>query len=364
MAANLDDFYAPEINSNVIPLNMTTLTGQNCNVIDALQTGAWTDSFQNIRCYDSLKVNAILNEIQGKTHDGKPKGSAPAIFGMNFQAVSVGQKLIEYNDTTSTLVATGGYQDAIGTPTEPLFAEIEFVDTAIGAFADALRSQGLDQSTLVVITAKHGQSPIDPHRFFPIPGPGSTPNGMSPASILCALLPASESPNCAATGITDANAQIGPTEDDVSLIWLKDSSATNVANAVSMLETQSPPSHNIAGIGQIFWGPAIAQMFNPADPRTPDIIVTPNVGVVYTGSKRKLAEHGGFAHDDTNVITLVSNPNFKARTITSPVETSQIAPTILEALGLDPKSLMAVQMEGTQVLPGLSFGSQNQQNQQ
>ena len=354
MAANLDDFYGPEINSNVIPLKLTTVTGQDCTVIDSLQTGSWTDSFQNIRCYDSLKVNAILNEIKGRTHSGKSAARVPRIFGMNFQAVSVGQKLIEYNDTTKTIVATGGYQDAIGTPTEPLFDEIEFVDKAIGAFSEELQDQGIDQSTLVVITAKHGQSPIDPHRFFPIPGPGGA-NGMSPDSILCALLPASESPNCAATGITDANAQIGPTEDDVSLIWLKDSSPSNVANAVQMLETQSPPSNNIAGIGEIFWGPAIAQMFNPADSRTPDIIVTPNIGVIYTGSKRKLEEHGGFAHDDTNVITLVSNPTFRAKSITSPVETSQVAPTILKALGLDPHSLQAVQMEGTQVLPGLGF---------
>ena len=44
------------------------------------------------------------------------------------------------------------------------------------------------------------------------------------------------------------------------------------------------------------------------DPRTPDIIVLPNVGVVYTGSTKKQAEHGGFAHDDTNVMLLVSNP--------------------------------------------------------
>ena len=48
------------------------------------------------------------------------------------------------------------------------------------------------------------------------------------------------------------------------------------------------------------------------DPRTPDIIVTPNVGVTYSGSTSKLAEHGGFAHDDTNVMLLLSNPSFNA----------------------------------------------------
>ena len=35
----------------------------------------------------------------------------------------------------------------------------------------------------------------------------------------------------------------------------------------------------------------------------------------------------------------------------------QVAPTILEALGLDPNKLDAVQEEGTQVLPGLGLDS-------
>jgi hypothetical protein len=91
----------------------------------------------------------------------------------------------------------------------------------------------------------------------------------------------------------------------------------------------------------------------PHDPRTPDIIVTPNFGVVYTGSSKKLAEHGGFSRDDTNVLTLLSNPDFSPATITTSVTTAQIAPTILEALGLDPSKLQAVQQEGTPVLPGL-----------
>ena len=81
----------------------------------------------------------------------------------------------------------------------------------------------------------------------------------------------------------------------------------------------------------------------------------PNVGVVYTGSSKKQAEHGGFAQDDTNVMLLVSNPDFAASTVTSFVETTQVAPTVLQALGLDPDSLDAVQKEGTPVLPGLSL---------
>jgi hypothetical protein len=130
-----------------------------------------------------------------------------------------------------------------------------------------------------------------------------------------------------------------------------------------MLESQSPATSNIAGIGEIFSGPGIGQMFNlpglppSGDPRTPDIIVTPNIGVTYSGSSKKLAEHGGFSHDDTNVMMLLSNPSFAAGTVTSPVETDQIAPTILAALGLDPEKLTAVQKEGTQVLPGVGLDS-------
>ena len=93
-------------------------------------------------------------------------------------------------------------------------------------------------------------------------------------------------------------------------------------------------------------------MFNISDSRTPDIIVAPNVGVIYTGGKKKIAEHGGFAHDDTNVMMLVSNPSYKPRSINTIVQTAQVAPTILRILGLNPNQLIAVRNEGTQVLPG------------
>ena len=64
-----------------------------------------------------------------------------------------------------------------------------------------------------------------------------------------------------------------------------------------------PQADNIAGIGQIFWGASILPLFNAPglgpnlDPRTPDIIVAPNVGVIYTGHQAKVAEHEiGRAH--------------------------------------------------------------------
>ena len=95
--------------------------------------------------------------------------------------------------------------------------------------------------------------------------------------------------------------------------------------------------------------------YNAGDSRAPDILVTPNIGVTYSNSRKKLAEHGGFSHDDTNVIMLVSNPSLIAATVTTPVQTKQVAPTILKALDLDPHSLKAVRLEHTPVLPGLSL---------
>jgi hypothetical protein len=75
--------------------------------------------------------------------------------------------------------------------------------------------------------------------------------------------------------------------------------------------------------------------------------------VTYSGSHKKQAEHGGFAHDDTSVILLVSNPKLSPKTLTTPVQTAQIAFTILDALGLNPESLQGVKLVGTQALPGL-----------
>jgi hypothetical protein len=337
----LDDFYAPEINSNVVGLpGVMTPTGISCAAVRDPNSDltAWTNSFQNIQCYDTLKVNAILNEIDGKNHLGTRKTRVPTIFGMNFQALSVGQKLIEASNNT-----TGGYLDAAATPSAALLDEFKFVDASIAAFAKELKDRGLYDSTLIVITAKHGQSPIDPSRYVPQTRAGI---GTSPATLLAmaGFIPDSESP---------LGNGIGPTEDDVSLLWLKSSSETN--DSVAILEENAGPS-GIA-LGQIYYGPSLSINFHDptVDPRTPDIIVTPNVGVTYSGSSAKQEEHGGFAHDDTNVILLLSHPDFKPKTVFAAVGTAQVAPTILQALGIDPSALKAVQVEGTPVLPAVQL---------
>jgi hypothetical protein len=337
----LDDFYAPEINSTVIGLpGVITPTGISCASIrdKGSDLTAWTNSFENIQCYDTLKVDAILNEINGKNHLGTKTTKVPTVFGMNFQALSVGQKLIEASNHV-----TGGYLDAAGTPSAALINEFQFVDASIGAFVNELKKQGLFNSTLIVITAKHGQSPIDPSRYV-----GQTIKGTSPVTLLsnAGFIPFSESTNNP-TGI-------GPTEDDVSLVWLRSSFDTD--DAVSILEA-NPSATTGIGLGQIYYGPSLFLNFNDptVDPRTPDIIVTPNVGVTYSGSTAKQEEHGGFSHDDTNVVLLLSNPSIQPRTVNAVVGTAQVAPTILQALGINPSALDAVVAEGISVLPAVQF---------
>jgi hypothetical protein len=335
---NLDDYYSPDVNSHVVNLpGIATATNVSCDPLPDPIDDDWTRSFDDIKCYDQLKVNAVVNWIRGNHHLGAPGLGVPAIFGMNFQSVSVGQKLIEKD--SNGIRHFGGYTDAAGTPTDNMLAEIEFVDAAIGQMvAELKKTPGLYESTAIIITAKHGQSPIDPNRFFPIPGHAPLNNGTPPSGLLGpAFLPDSE-----------IN-QIGPTEDDISLLWLADSSTTNAAVEILKINAEA------AEADQILAGRSLERMFGPPTSRTPDIIVQPQVGVVYTGSLAKQAEHGGFAPNDVEVMVLVSNPNIKSKTLGTPVETRQVAPTILSLLGLDPNSLDAVRLEGTKELPGIQF---------
>ncbi|MGA2778046.1 MAG: alkaline phosphatase family protein [Steroidobacteraceae bacterium] len=326
----LDDYYSPEVSSNVIPLpGVTTSQGISCATVRDASGVAWNGSFADIQCYDALKVKALLNQIAGKTHDGAP-AVVPALFGMNFQAVYIGQSVAEPG------VGSGGYQNAAALPSPELLKEIEFVDASIGDIVAALKNAGIYDDTLLIISAKHGASPIDPRAYVA--------NGNNtPATLLGSAIPYSESP-LNTTGI-------GATEDDVSVLWLKP--GASALAAVDLLESNAAA----IGLGEIYYGPTLWLNYNIGgldpgqDSRTPDIIVTPNEGMTYSGSTTMIEDHGGFAHDDTNVVMLVANPRFKASTVSVTTTTTQIAPTIIKALGLDPTALDAVREEGTAVLP-------------
>jgi arylsulfatase A-like enzyme len=234
---------------------------------------------------------------------------------MNFQAVSVGQKL-----------ACCGYADPAATPSAGLLHAIKFVDTSIGQMIDALNKKGLSGKTLIIISAKHGQSAIDVTKRK------------------------TYSDGVVIAGPIGANFGFDIGDDGV-LIWLKDNSGTKTADAVKALN-----AFGDTRIGEWLSGPLLALSYqDPArDSRTPDIIGIAKIGTIYTGGSN-LAEHGGFNEDDTHVALLVSHPDLKESSINAAVATTQIAPTILKVLGLEPRELEAVRREGTQILPGL-FG--------
>jgi hypothetical protein len=330
--AGVDDLYTPEV-TNTPGLDNTVSVV--CTVMN-----------------DELKVKAIVNEIHGLTHDGKPGKGTPAVFGMNFQGVSVGQKLEVDNkdglckaDTDPTLNGhSGGYLDGLGTPTHVLEYALDKTDEALGDMISALKSEGIYDSTLFIVTAKHGQTPINPVK---INKPGHF------ADVVASLPDAATSP--AAQAIISANAcGTGPcgfvNDDDIALIWLADQ--TMAPTVAAYLNTNAKALF----IDEVMEGRELRLKFrNPLkDSRTPDIIVRPTYGTVYTASQYKNAEHGGFNYSDTNVGLIVSSPDIDAKVVKTPVVTSQVAATILQALGIDPGKLDAVRKEGTDVLPFFS----------
>lgn len=296
-----------------------------------IAAGGTTGSETATQQYDDLKVAAILNEIDGKSSTGSSGVGVPALFGMNFQAVSVGQKLkVEGTNVSPDPLAgmPGGYLNAAGVPGPLLASGLAHTDASIGKMLAELAKTGLADSTLVIISAKHGQTPIDITKRRGIAGAGGT----------------------LGTALAANNVGFIQT-DDLALIWLNDRSQANETSAFENLRTLAVPlgfengTLYTATQAPIGYGAA-------TDSRTPDFSIKVDRGVIYTGGT-KIAEHGGFSDEDSHVALLLSAPGIAAARITQPVETTQVAPTILDELGIDPRKLQAVQREGTAVLPGV-----------
>ena len=357
---SVDDLFTPEINS------YTGIIGSK--IVDRNSSPAGTgleDStfrVKNTEAYDASKVAAVVNEINGLDSSGTNKVGVPALFGMNFQAVSVGEKLtaepaqLAGNDTDLLVGLPGGYRNSDGTPSSnyaqpgPVLSDaLDFVDQSLGKMVAALKSTpGLYESTAIIISAKHGQSPINYatlRKEAHSPNPVVTDPGVTLGDV-------------ALGAGTDQSSAEGEIQDDVALIWIQDQSKT----AADVAKLSTPAIRSQDGIGSILSGAALKRSFGDpsTDPRVPDIIVVTQPGVIYSGSAKKVAEHGGFNHDDTNVLLLIEKPNVTSATINAAVQTTQIAPTILHLLGVDSgtpsqSKLQAVKLENTDVLPGLGL---------
>lgn len=304
--------------------------------------------------FDDLHANILLNQIDGKDSSNIVYPSnipnqipVPTLFGANFQSLSVAQKALHKDG--------GGYTDANFTPNTEVAHAMSYIDGAIGRITEELAEKKLSHSTLVILTAKHGQSPADYSKLKKI--------GSTEATALAGLNIGTKSDPT--TGNVLGTGQI--TDDSVSFIWLNNQRA-DLAAALSTLNAQKacPPVDPVTKIittgsgictddgGAVLSLATVPTKFgDPAHGRTPDIMIQPNPGVIYSTSGKKDAEHGGFAPDDSNVGLLVSHPALKEHTITDKVATTQVAPTIIKALKLNPSLLHSVQVEGTQVLPHL-----------
>jgi len=325
----VSDFFVPEINSQAIGFP----AGED-----------WTNDNAATMEYDSFKVQAVLNWIDGLNHQGTQHVGVPAIFGMNFQTVSTAQKL----PTSDGL--TGGYLPGGKVPGPLLVRALNYINTQVGRMVSEIDAQGLAGSTAIILSAKHGQSPTDPNDLARVPdGP-----------IIDAVNAAWKAAHPGAGDLV-----IFSTDDDGMLLWLSNRSQAAADFVKQYLLTHSAAGNDIngnpitvsaSGLKKVFAGEASADFFGvpPGDPRVPDILGIVQHGVVYTGGKKKIAEHGGDDPQDRNVPILVVLPGMHhGHTSGANVETTQIAPTILSLLGLNPSDLQAVQIEHTKVLPGI-----------
>ena len=328
----VSDMYSPEINATNVSIQdgklVTDLSVKNDITKSYNSSGAnGGGNGELIKAYDDLKVNALINAFNGlsalgtNTNSSGGAAAVPALAYMNFQAVSVAEK-----------AKIGGIPTA-GNPSAALIDAVSHTDASIGSIMQTLKANGQDDSTLVVLTAKHGQDPRV--------GVGTQVAGHVITDAL------------SAAGINVAQA----TQDDVGLFWLKDQGQT--AAAVAVLQ-QLASAHPEYGIDTVYSGANQPSGFGNAasDSRTPDITIKEKQGYIFVGSvgnKYKNAEHGGFNPDDVNVGLILSSAglatNLQGTLDSSNVDTTQIASTALEALGLDPNTLTGAVLEGTQSLP-------------
>jgi len=347
----IDDLFAPEIDSNAVEPN-----GQPYS-----DGSDWAHDDAATKQYDGYKVKAVLNEIDGFDHSGQNKVGVPAIFGMNFQTVSVAEKLnspaqLIGPDTSGNYMLgptqLGGYFPGTTTPRPLLQLALGYVSSSLEQMVHEINKQGLTNSTAIIVTAKHGQSPQDPNLLHRIKD-GPIINAINNAW--------NQKINCTANC---TSLIVAGTDDDLwqSYLSVKTQAAADFVksylwnhSAPGVLYNGTTVSVPHSGLALIYAGTGSANFFGVpvSDPRHPDVFGRVQIGTVYTGGS-KIAEHGGDNPADRDVPILVYAPgNVHHYSNGQWVETTQVAPTVLQMLGLDPNNLQAVGIEHTKVLPGI-----------
>ena len=324
----VEDLFTPEINS------VADATGDDWSTDNALTQE-----------YDGFKVAAVLNEIDGMNHAGTSRVGTPAIFGMNFQTVSTAQKLPVSDGLR------GGYNPD-GTPGPLLSRALNYINAQVGRFETRIDRDGLAPSTTIILSAKHGQSPEQLN----------TLRRVDDAAIIDGIDAGWAARHPGARPLV-----VFSVDDDGMLLWLSNRSAAAESYAKRYLLSHHAPANLVtdpkgvssatvaaSGLTRVYFGPAADRLVGArvGDSHAPDLIGIAQHGVVYTGGVKKIAEHGGAAPDDRDVALVVSGAGIShPAENTSPVQTTQIAPTILTLLGLNPGALDGVRINHTRVLP-------------
>jgi arylsulfatase A-like enzyme len=248
-------------------------------------------------------------------------------------------------------------------------------DRSIGRMVAALRKHHLLARTVIIVPAKHGQSPIDRAKLaMEGGGHAAVQTVQDPQGYVNAADPSVDS--VVFHDVTNTNgakdyAVSGHLQtDDVGIVWLQDQSEANLAAVLAQLtapvnaaamHADALPAGTIFG-ASVTAGLDLAAIYGDptswdatAVARAPNFFIQPDEGVIYSGSSKKIAEHGGGAPGDTGVALLVAAPWARARIVHGAVSTTQVAPTILRALGLAPRELQAVRLEHTRPLPYLGL---------
>jgi hypothetical protein len=367
---SIDDFFAPEIDSQAV----------EPNGVPYPQDDDWAHIDAATKQYDGYKVQAVINEINGYDHGGTQKVGVPAILGMNFQTVSVAEKvdspatITKDADGTYTVGPTelAGYLPGTHTPGPLLSSALNYVNAQVQRMVDAIHNKDLTRRTAIIITAKHGQSPQNPLQLKRIPD-GPIIDAINEA--WCEQQNPTATPNPATyctnglSGGTITPLIVAGTDDDLwqSYLSVKTQDAADFVKSYLWNHPATAVLYNNDGVNRgteqiahsglkrIWAGEEAADFFGVpySDPRHPDVFGRVQIGVVYTGGS-KIAEHGGDNPGDRDVPILVYAPGTVGHGSSSDwVETTQVAPTVLQLLSLNPSSLHAVQQEGTRVLPDL-----------
>ena len=299
----IDDFYGPEFN-------------------------AAKSDIAKIMVNDELKVVAVLDQIDGLDHRGTASVGVPAIFGMNFQAPNIGQKFSGYVDAAGTTPQDITTLGPLPGTAPGLAQALDYVDDAVGRIVNRLETDGLTDQTMVIVTANHGNSPVD----------RSTLRWVDPAQFAPLV-------NMVQTGLT---AQV--TADTMALIWLKDRGrAADVAAVLQDERLDDRRRHDHERRGGL---DALRRAAGREPEPHPRRRRTTRSGGRLRRTQREArrprqCERRGHARPAGRRRPSVDG----ALTLNCPVSLRQIAPTILKALGLKEKSLDAVRLEGTQRLP-------------